>query len=94
MPQRFINNNIRDKFTEQHPKLFILKLALIQIPHGVIFCPVIFGHAGKRHDKKAKVNFKIYGVINWETNNENAYLAQYDKKQRKPDNKIWSVNRI
>ena len=26
-----------------------------------------FSHVGKRLDKKAKVNFKIYDGINWET---------------------------
>ena len=43
------------------------------------FCPDIFGHVRKRLDKKAKVNFKIYGVINWETNNCNSHVAQYLK---------------
>ena len=33
------------------------------------FCSDIFGHVGKRLDKKAKVNFKIYHVPNWETIN-------------------------
>ena len=27
-------------------------------------CPGIFGHVGKRLDKKAKVNFKIFDVTN------------------------------
>ena len=32
------------------------------------FCLDFFGHVGKRFDKKANVNFKIYDVIKWETN--------------------------
>ena len=32
------------------------------------FCPYFFDHIGKRVDKKAKLNFEIYVVINGETN--------------------------
>ena len=48
----------------------------------------------KRLDKKAKNNFKIYDVTDWETNNYDTHIAQYLKKQRQPDNEISSVNRI
>ena len=41
------------------------------------FCPDFFGHVGKQLDEKAKVNFKIYDVINCETNNYNTHIAQY-----------------
>ena len=44
------------------------------------FCPDFFRHVGKRLDKKAKANFKIHAVINWETNNYNTRIAQYLKK--------------
>ena len=40
-------------------------------------CP--FGYVGKRIDKKAMVNFKIYD-IGWIINNYNSYVAQYLKK--------------
>ena len=43
------------------------------------FCPDIFGHVEKRLDKRAKVTFKIYDVINWEINNNNTHNAQYLK---------------
>ena len=33
------------------------------------FCPDFFPHAGKRVDKKAKFNFKFYGVTDWITDN-------------------------
>ena len=41
-----------------------------------------FGHVGKRLDKKSKVNFKIYEVTIWETNNYNAHIAKRLKKWR------------
>ena len=34
----------------------------------------------KRLDKKAKVNFKFYDIIYWETNNYNTHISQYLKK--------------
>ena len=40
----------------------------------------IFGHVEKRLDKEGKVNFKIYYLTAWETNNYNAHIAQYLKK--------------
>ena len=38
-----------------------------------------------------KLNFKIYDVINRETNNFNTHITQYLKQS---ENKIWLVNRI
>ena len=43
---------------------------------------------------KYKVNFKMYDVITWLTNNYNTYIAQYFTKQRQTNDGIWSVNRI
>ena len=39
-----------------------------------------FGYVEKRLDKKAKVNFKIYDVIDRETNSCNTHIALYLKK--------------
>ena len=39
-----------------------------------------FGSVGKRLVKKAKVNFKIYDVANWETNDYNAHVVRCLKK--------------
>ena len=36
-----------------------------------------FGHAPKRLDLKTKVNFKIYDVTIWLTNNYNTHVAHY-----------------
>ena len=39
-----------------------------------------FSHVGKQVDKKVKVDFKIYEVKNWATNNYNTHIDQYLKK--------------
>ena len=54
---------------------FYLILKLSSILRYLIFCPDIFGHVGKRLDEKAKANFKIYDVINFETNSYNTYCS-------------------
>ena len=41
------------------------------------FCPNFFGHVGKRFEKKAKVNFKIYDVTDCTTNNYNPHTVYY-----------------
>ena len=43
------------------------------------FCPDFADHVGKQLVKKAKINFKIYDVTDWTTNNYNKY-TQYLKK--------------
>ena len=59
---------------------FILKdLFVLEI---FTLCPYFFDHVGKRLDKKARVNFKIYDAMNWEINNCNTYIAHYLKKWR------------
>ena len=40
----------------------------------------IYGHVGKQPDNRAKVNFKIYDVPTWETNNYNTHIVQDLKK--------------
>ena len=41
----------------------------------------LFYHGGKGLGKTAKVNFKTYDVIDWETNNYKTHIAKYLKKQ-------------
>ena len=36
----------------------------------------LFVYVQKWLDKKAKVNFKMYGVTDWTTSNYNAHIAQ------------------
>ena len=40
----------------------------------------VFCYVRKRHDKKAKVKFKIDDVTNWDTNNYNKHISKYFKK--------------
>ena len=51
--------------------LFILKI--------LTFLSLLFGYVEKRLDKKAKVNFEIYGVTIWTINKYNTYITQYLK---------------
>ena len=44
------------------------------------FSPDFFGLVGKRLDKNAETNFRIYAVINSETSNSNTHAAQYLKR--------------
>ena len=40
------------------------------------------------------VNFKIYDVTDWTTNNCNTHIAQYLQKYRQPDNEIQPDNQL
>ena len=71
---------------------FILKALFIPKIFNFLTWP--FGHVEKTAWLKYKVNFKICDVAAWLTNSYNTYIVQYLTKQRQPDNKIWSVNRI
>ena len=44
------------------------------------FLTWLFGHVSKQLDKKDKVNFKLYEVTVWLTNNRNTDIVQYFKK--------------
>ena len=60
--------------------LFVLKNLNFFLKIRSKFLYWIFGQVEKQLDKKAKDKFKSYDVINWETNNYNADIAQYLKK--------------
>ena len=45
---------------------FYLILSFFSFTRYLNFCPKCFDRVGKRLHKKAKVNFKIYDVMNWE----------------------------
>ena len=49
--------------------LFVLKIFK--------FLSWLFEHVAKRLDKKEKVNFKLYDVLAWLTNNCNKHIAQH-----------------
>ena len=48
----------------------------------------LFGHVAKQLDKKIKVNFKVYHVTAWLTNNRNTQIVQYFEKKRQSGNEI------
>ena len=39
-----------------------------------------FGYVENQFDKKVTVNFEIYDVTDWETENYNTYIVKYLKK--------------
>ena len=45
-----------------------------------IFLICFFGYVEKPFDNNAMINFKIYDVTDWKTNNYNTHIAQYIKK--------------
>ena len=49
----------------------------------------LFGYTKTWLDEKAKVNFKIYDVTGWTTNNYNTLIAKYLRKERQSSNEIW-----
>ena len=57
---------------------FMLKAVLIF--EILTFTSWLFGYVEKRLDKKAMVNFKVYDVTDWTTNDHNTHIAQYLKK--------------
>ena len=73
---------------------FISPWQLFSFARYLNFCLHFLVMQNKWLDQKEKVNFKIYDVTAWLTNNYNIRIAQYLKKERQPANEIWSVNRI
>ena len=62
--------------------------------HFYLYLPWLFGHVEKRLDKKVKINFKIYDVTDWTTNNYNTHIAKYLENWKQLNSEIWLVNRI
>ena len=54
---------------------FILKAFFVLVIFA--FLSWLFRYVEKRLDKKTMVNFKIYDVTDWTTNNYNPHIAQY-----------------
>ena len=71
-----------------HVKFFFRSFSL----HPVLSW--LFGYVEKQLDNKVKVNFKIYDVTDWATNNYNRHIAEYVSNLRHSVNEIWSISRI
>ena len=55
----------------KNPFYFMLK--------ALNFCHELFRHVRKRLNKKVRINFKMYNVTDWGTNNGNILIAHYLK---------------
>ena len=59
---------------------FYFMLKVLFVLEIYTFLSWLFSSVEKRFNEKAKVNFKIYDVANWTTNNYNTYIVGYLKK--------------
>ena len=57
---------------------FTLKLFLFL--RFLNFCPDFIDYIEERLQKKAKLDMKVYDIVNWEANNYNTHIAHYLKK--------------
>ena len=64
--------------TLKNASYFLLKALFVLEMFTFLSC--LFGHVEKWLGRKAMVNFKIYEVTDWTTNNYNRYITQYLKK--------------
>ena len=55
---------------------FYFMLKALFVPRILKFLSWQFGHAGKRLDLKDQVNFQIFDVTTWLTNDYNTHIAQ------------------
>ena len=56
---------------------FYFMLKALFVPRIFKFLSWQFGHARKRLDLKDQVNFQIFDVTTWLTNDYNTHIAQY-----------------
>ena len=73
-------------FSFQVKALFVLKIFK--------FLSWLFGCVEKQFDKKTEVNLTVHDVTDWQTNNYNAHISQYFRREWQSGNDICSVNRI
>ena len=72
-------------------KIVYLTLKVLLFCRCLNFCHDFFGHREKWLDRKAKVNFKIYDVTNWETNN---YIDILPNISRSKDNQRMKFGQL
>ena len=77
MPETIFVNSTPIKNDEQCFYFMLKPLFIFEI---LTFLSFRFGYVESHLDKKTKVNFKIYDLIDWLTNTYNAYITQYLKK--------------
>ena len=59
---------------------FYFTLKAVSIINTFKFCSEFFDDVEKPFDKKTEVNFKLYDVTKWETNNYSIHIAPHLKK--------------
>ena len=59
---------------------FYFMLKALPVVEIFIFLSRLFAYVEERLDKRAKVNFEIFDVTTWLTNNCNTHIAKYLKK--------------
>ena len=63
-------------------KNFSITLKALLFSRYLNVCSDFLGHVEKQLYKKAKLDFKIYNVINWETNNYNTHISHISREVR------------
>ena len=61
-------------------KAFCFILKALFVLDIFTFLSWLFGYVDKQLDKTAMVNFTIYDITDWATNNNNTLITQYPKK--------------
>ena len=61
-------------------KCFLFHLKSAFCSQDIQMFVLTFGHVEKRFDYQNKVNFKIYDVTDWTTNDCNTHIAYYLRK--------------
>ena len=79
---------IQSKALKNGEKLFFFHVKISFRSQDINFCSDIYGYERKQLIKKPKINFKIYYLTHWETNNCNTHIVQYLKKQGQLGNEI------
>ena len=73
---------------------FYFMLEALFIPKTLKYLSSLFGYVEKRLNEKAKVNFKIYDVTNWQQITAIHILSSISRNKSNQRMKLWSVNRI
>ena len=68
------------KLFKNDEKHFLFHVKALFILTIFTFLSWVFGYVEKRFDNKAMVNFKIYDIADWITNDYNTHIDQYLKK--------------
>ena len=80
IPKELILSALMRRFKKDRNNVFYFTLKAFFVLKRFNFFPDFFCQVGKSLDMKAGVNFKIYHITIYETNNYNTHIVQYLKK--------------